>query len=237
MGGLTTKEECLRDILCERALFGGLPDAILDELVASVSLKTFHKGASLFQKGDIGESMIAVLSGVVKVGAVTEEGREVVLNFLRVGDIIGEIAIFDGGPRSASGTMIESGELAIFERQNILTAMKSAPEALLDVIVILCEKLRTASLQVETNQLKADGRLAAGLLRLAELHGRRTERGVEIDLSISQHDLGAFVGLSRENTSRQLSQLSRREVLVLDKRGIVITNWPAIRDLANRAGT
>src|SRR5262249_13880996 len=144
---------------------------------------------------------------------ITVDGREVVLNFLGKGDIIGEVTSLDGGPRTASAAAQVDTQVFQLYRRDLLPVLIQHPQSLLEIIQPLCERLRAAWSLVEDGLRDMRGRFAAGILRLANQHGRRTPHGIEIDLAVNQRDLGNYLGLSRENTNRQFKRLVGEGVL------------------------
>ena len=84
---------------------------------------------------------------------------------------------------------------------------------MLEIVQVLCEKLRAASAIIEDNTLEMRGRAAKGLLRLAQQLGRTTKEGIRLDLMVSQSELGSYLSLSRANVSRQLGQLKDANVI------------------------
>jgi CRP-like cAMP-binding protein len=104
----------------------------------------------------------------------------------------------------------------------VLPALTAHPEALLEIVQVLCEKLRATSEIVEDNQRDMRGRAARGLLRIARTSGRRGKDGILIPMRLSQRDLGAYLGMSRENTSRQMTTLAADGLIsVVDGRIII----------------
>ena len=95
---------------------------------------------------------------------------------------------------------------------------------MLEIIQLLCEKLRSASAIIEDNTLEMRGRTARGLLRLAQQHGRTSREGIRLDLTVSQSELGGYLGLSRENVSRQLGRLRDANVITIHGSQIIITD-------------
>jgi CRP-like cAMP-binding protein len=225
-----------RRLLVAKTFIGSLPAAAVDTLMAAGHLRRWSKGKPLFERGDAGDSLFVVLSGSLKIANVTADGREVVLNFLGEGDINGEIAALDGGARTATATAMVETEVFQIYRRDLLPILSRHPDALLEIVVLLCEKLRATSEIVEDNLRDMRGRFAAGLLRLSRQLGRRTARGIEIDLGASQRDLGNYLGLSRENTSRQVSALAGEGVLVMEGGVLVIFDEAVLSELSDGEG-
>jgi CRP-like cAMP-binding protein len=111
---------------------------------------------------------MVVLSGRIKIANVNTDAREVVLNFLGAGDINGEVAVLDGGERTADAIALEDCEVFAVYARDLLPALAAHPAAMLEIVRLLCEKLRSASAIIEDNTLEMRGRVAKGLLRLAQ---------------------------------------------------------------------
>lgn len=201
---------------------GGLPDDVFDGIFKRGHSVRFAKGATIFRRGDEGTSMMLILTGSVKVSNTTADGREAVLNFLGPGDVNGEITVLGGLERSATAVALEQTDAFVIQRRDLVPAILANPDAMLEIIQGLCGKLRIASALIEDSLNDMPGRVARGLLRLAEQHGRQTKDGIVIALPLSQRDLGGYMGLSRENTSRQLASLRQRGLLASDGPRIII---------------
>jgi CRP/FNR family transcriptional regulator, cyclic AMP receptor protein len=148
------------------------------------------------------------------------------------GDTMMEIAVLDGRERTAGAVALEATEALVIYRRDLLPALMAAPATMIEVISILCDKLRAASQIIEDSSLQMQGRTASGLLRLAAQHGRQTSSGVVIDLKLSQRDLGSYVGLSRENVSRQLKELREAGLVVVEDQILIIPDLDALKQRA-----
>jgi CRP/FNR family transcriptional regulator, cyclic AMP receptor protein len=229
----------LRERVCafltDHTFFGALPQTALDSLIKRGHTRNYVKGSVIYRRGEPGDSLMVLLGGRIKIVNVTEDAREVVLNFLGVGDINGEIAALDGRKRSADVVAMEPCEVFVLYARDLLPVLFAHPAVLLDIIRMLCEKLRSASEIIEDNTLDMRGRIAKGLLRLAEKHGRRSKIGIRLELVMSQSELGGYFGLSRENVSRQLGQLREANVISMDRSQIIIIDAPGLAMIASTA--
>jgi CRP/FNR family cyclic AMP-dependent transcriptional regulator len=221
-----------RKLLRDNTFLGCLAEAAFDQVHRKGHRARFRKGETIFRRGDEGASMMLILSGSVKVFNTTADGREAVLNFLGPADVIGEITILDGLERTASVTALEATETFSLQRRDIIPTLLANPEAMLEVIQMLCGKLRNTSSLVEDGLNEMPGRTARGLLRLADQLGRQTREGIVIQLQVSQRDLGNYMGLSRENTSRQLATLRQQGIISIDQEKIVIHRRAELEALA-----
>jgi CRP/FNR family cyclic AMP-dependent transcriptional regulator len=232
MGAHLPLKERVQSFLRSNTFFGGFSDAALEALIAHGHTKSYGKSDALYRRGEPGEGLVVLLSGRVKITNTTSDGREVVLNFLGPGDIVGEIAALDGKERTADAVALEACEVFAIPSRDLLPTLIANPAALLEIVQILCEKLRSTSAIIEDSTLEMRGRTARGLLRLAQQHGRASKDGIRLHLPVSQTELGGYLGLSRENVSRQLGQLKDANVIRIAGSDIVIVNEPGLALIA-----
>lgn len=212
------------------SLFSNLSDTALAALATRVRLRAYRKGDVLFHKDDPGTTLFLVKAGRVKISAFSSEGKEAVFTVHGPGDVFGELALLDGAPRSATATALESSRLFTLDRIAFVSFLRDQPEASLVLLGELAARVRRLSAQVEDLMfLDIPGRLARTLLRLGEQYGRRSERGVEIDLQITQTELGGMVGATRVSVNRLLHWFADRGLIAIDERRIVILRPEALQ--------
>jgi CRP/FNR family transcriptional regulator, cyclic AMP receptor protein len=219
--------------LRDNTFLGGLPEDVFDGIHRRGHVVRYGKGDQMFHRGDAGANMMLILTGSVKVSNTTIDGREAVLNFLGPGDVNGEITVLDGLDRTATAVALEPTEAFVVQRRDLVPAILGNPDAMMEIIQMLCGKLRIASALIEDGLNEMPGRTARGLLRLADQHGRNTKDGIVINLRLSQRDLGGYMGLSRENTSRQLATLRQRGLISVDGPRIVIRDRAGLEAVAD----
>ncbi len=222
----------VKTMLQTNTFLGALPEDVFEDVHRRGRFNRYAKGDTLFLRGDEGGSMMLIVSGTVKVSNTNVDGREAILNFLGAGDVIGEITVLDGLERTATAVTLEAAETFVIARRDLMPALDANPAALKEIVEILCAKLRVTSALVEDSLNEMPGRTARGLLRLANQHGKKTKDGILINLPVSQRDLGAYFGLSRENTSRQLGALRNKGVIRMDGTAILVRDPGALEDAA-----
>jgi CRP/FNR family cyclic AMP-dependent transcriptional regulator len=227
-----TNEE-VKASLRDNTFLGGLQEEVFNVIYAHGRLVRYAKGEILFHRGDEGSGMMLILTGSVKISNTAIDGREAVLNFLGPGDVNGEITVLDGLERTATATVLEPTEAFTIFRRDLMPALLANPNSMLEIIEGLCGKLRVTSALIEDGLKDMPGRTARGLLRLAEHHGRNTKDGVVINLRLSQRDLGGYMGLSRENTSRQLTALRQRGIIAIEGATVVIRDRAGLEGAAD----
>jgi CRP-like cAMP-binding protein len=189
--------------------------------------------ATIFQKGDPGSSMMAVIRGRVKICSYSSDGRELVLNIIDQGGIFGEIAVLDGRPRTADAVALEETDLFVLERSQLLPFLTGNPEALARLLAVLCHRLRQTTEHLEDALLReAPSRLARGLLRLAETFGRPGPDGIQLNIKLSQQQIGNLIGASRESINKHLSVWLRAGHLRMEAGCIVIRDRALLERMA-----
>jgi CRP/FNR family transcriptional regulator, cyclic AMP receptor protein len=222
-----------RDLLARHFLLAQLAPQELDRLVAMASERQFKSGQTIFQKGDPGNSMSAVLQGRVKISAYSEDGKEIILNIVEPGQVFGEIALLDGKERTADATAMGATTLLVLDRRDFVPFLERNPKIAVRLIEVLCERLRRTSEMVESVAfLEYSARLAKLLLRLAESYGEESKDGVRINLKISQQDLGNLIASTRESVNRQLNAWVEDGVIELERGYITILDSDALEDLS-----
>jgi CRP-like cAMP-binding protein len=216
-------------------LFENLTAAELDKVLALAHLKRYRPRQVVWRKGDPGNGMMAVLSGHVKLGALAATGKELAFGIIKPGEVFGEIALLDGRERSVDATAIDDCEILHIDRRDFMPFLAHHPEIAARLMTALCARLRRTSQQFEDSFLGLSQRLAKSLLQLAARYGRRQPRGVLIDLRLSQRELGALIGMSRESINKQLGLWRRAGLINVEKRMITIRDLDRFRRMASSA--
>jgi len=226
-----------RALLARHFLLAQLDESALDTLLAVASERRFPGGQVIFQKGDPGTSMMAVLSGRVRISAYSEDGREIILNMVDPGQLFGEIALLDGKERSADATAMGRTELLILDRRDFLPFLECNPKIAVQLIEVLCNRLRRTSEMVESIAfLDFGARLARLLVQMSEHYGKETDEGLLIDLRISQADLGNLIASTRESVNRQLSTWTQEGVIAIDQGKITLLDRESLDLMAQSSG-
>lgn len=212
--------------------------------------RRYGAGQIIFHRGDPGEALYAVLDGLVKVVFTTERGDEIVLNTLGRGETFGELALLDGGPRSASIVTVRPTWAFALPRPQLLALMRERPALTDEFLRMLGGQVRRLTERAaDAVFLDLAGRLAKLLLRLAEPPGAggtggggdgageraedRVTDGAVVDRGLTQSDLAALIGASRPAVNRALQSLAARGFIEIRGRVIVLRNVAALR---RRAG-
>lgn len=202
-----------------------------DTLLPNRPLVTAAKGSTIYEAGDPERYLFFLRRGVIKVGAITDDGRELIYDLRKDGDVVGELCVCDI-PRHDRAVALESTELTPVPYEEILDSLQQNRDALHEVFAAVCRALSSAYDQVSL--LSSGGtleRLVKVLLRLAKQVGHSSGDSVELDVYLTQEEISQMMASSRERVSvalnllrhRALVQYSRGGHLLLDVRGL--ENW------------
>lgn len=225
-------DENVLPLLASHRLLGRLPEAELTALVRQATLQNVPERAAIFAQGDTGNTVVAVVDGYVKMSATTAAGREVVLEVAGPGAVFGELAVLNGWPRSAEVEALSPCRLLVIEGGLFVRTLMRHPEAMLEVVRLLSERLRRVTEQMtDAVDMPAPARLAKALLKLAAMHSHKVADGLRIDLMLSQRELGGMTGLTRESINKHLATWRDAGWLRLADGAVVISRVSALRDL------
>jgi CRP/FNR family transcriptional regulator, cyclic AMP receptor protein len=214
-------------------LFRGLPPATLERMAALATQRGYRRGEIVFSAGDAGDALFGVVSGRIRISSGNAAGREIFLNIMEPGDTFGEIALLDGGPRTATATAIEAAELVSIRREPFFDLLGREPKAALELLRLCGERLRwTSGLLEDAAFLDAPARLAKRLLSLGELHGEDSPGGRLV--RISQEELASFLGVSRQAVNEQLQGWKAKGWVTLGRGTVAVRDAAALRSLVSR---
>jgi len=229
----STQLDTVRRLLGECTLFRGLDPSGRDELMSRARVRQFAAGDTIFLMGSPGDSLMAVLSGRVRISMTSPEGKEIVLTVLEAGEHFGEIALLDGKERTADATALTACSLAVLERRDVLSFLEHHPGAWLSIVEVLCTRLRNTDQHIaEIALLGLPARLAKAILRLLDAQDSNSS-GLQI--KTSQRALGNMVGASRESINKCLGEWQRQGIVRIDGTLISVTDNTALQRIAEAA--
>ncbi len=204
-------------------------DKLRAMLTAQASEITLKRGEVLFEQGDEGDALYAILSGALEVSFLAMSGRKLSLDLMRPGEVFGEIALFDSGPRTATVLAAEESQVLRVRRRDVMQQIKIHPDLAVDLIRLAGKRMRWMGAQLnEQVFLPMPVRLARKLLHLA---GPQIEPSTRI--MMSQSELAEFVGATREAVSKTISTWKRDNVVEASRGGLMIHDIDALRELAD----
>ncbi|GAB2891986.1 Crp/Fnr family transcriptional regulator [Neomicrococcus lactis] len=218
------------EVLRRAPLFANLGDDVFAAITEEMTEVDLSRGASVFREGDQGDQMYVIVSGKIKLGRTSPDGRENLLAVLGPGELFGEMALFDPNPRNATATAISETRLAGLRHENLRRVIRTSPDVSMQLLQALARRLR------RTNESLADlvfsdvpGRVAKALLDLADRFGRPATDGILVAHELTQEELAQLVGASRETVNKALAEFVQRGWLRLEARAVVILDIQRLR--------
>jgi CRP/FNR family transcriptional regulator, cyclic AMP receptor protein len=217
-------------------LFACLDPDDLAALAAGVRTGRYRRGEVIFRQGDPGDALHIVLGGRVKISTISDTGAQAILTTLRPGEWFGALALLDGAPRSASATAVDATETLVLPRDGFRRLIDQVPAIRDHVLTALARELRRLTRHVEElHFLDIAGRIAARLADLADEQGTPLEYGeLRLDGPITQGDLAAMVGSTRQSVNRFLGHLVADGLIRIEREAIVILDMDGLRRAAHR---
>ena len=213
----------------------GLPAAAAAELERLGGRRRYAAGETLFLEGDRAGEVLVLVSGEVKISVGSQDGREVILDVLEAGSLIGELSAIDKEPRSATVAALSAVEVLAVAAGPFNEFLDRHPDVLRRLLLEVIRRLRVrVRHQLEFGAGDALGRVCARLVELTDRYGRDDGSAVVLSSPVSQSELAAWTGLSREAIVKALRAL--RQLGWIDNRGrtIVIRKLDSLRDRATR---
>ena len=225
--------EKLDDIIARLApdsLLRAIEPAQLPGLLQNARRCELRQGERIIAQGDEnGDFAVVVLSGGLKISMVSASGREIILNYSGPGELVGEIAMLDSGPRTATVSAVVPSSVLLLPSRTFLAAATANPVSAAEVMRELAKRVRQLNLVIESDRtFSMAPRLARALVRLID--PQRSDGRLRYDLS--QSDLGAFAGLARENVSRLLSEWEAQGIVARSGRALVVLDAGYLEGLA-----
>jgi CRP-like cAMP-binding protein len=197
------------DLLARTPLFGGLDEPSRKAVAAEMREAAYDPGQNIFSRGDAGAELHVVTKGRVRLSVLTPEGRELSFAHVETPSIFGELAIFDGRPRSADATAVNMVETLMLSKPAFVRLMASYPPVGEAAVRFLAGRLRDADEQLEAIALHPiEARLARFFLAAVRQKDPAGKAGqISLALPISQSELALLVGASRPKVNAALGLL------------------------------
>jgi CRP/FNR family cyclic AMP-dependent transcriptional regulator len=216
------------DFLATVPLFNGLDRVELERFAEVTREKSYPKGSVILFEDDPGDSLFVVREGRVKVVLIGEDGREVILGVLGVGEYFGELSLIDDRPRSAHVIAMEDSNLLVLRREDFRKRVESSPSVAWSLLTELSRRLRRADDKIGgLVLLDVPGRIARLLLDLAEESGTNA-----IEKSLTHQTIAQMIGASRETVSRAMKDFQDAGWITVERRRIALADRAALEQRA-----
>jgi len=222
-------------LLRKVSIFADLSPETLGDLAKRVWQKEADAGTVIVSQEDRGDQLFVIVSGKVKVVLYGETGREIILSILRGGDFFGEMSLLDRQPRSANVVAVEDSQLLGLDRDAFQTHLGAHPQTALAILAEMSRRLRHAD-EVIGNLALLDvyARVARTVRDLAQKQGEPVDGGLLIKERPTQQEIAGLIGTSRETVSRALNDFTRRGLLEMSGKQILV-RWGFLRKMEEAA--
>lgn len=209
----------MEHILRKIPLFADLQDEELQSIASHATNKAYPKNSIIINEGDDTNSMYVIEKGKVKVFLCNEDGKEVILKILGVGDYFGELAILDEAPRSASIMTMEAAKFSVVSKAEFDQTLDAHPSIARTLVVELTRTVRRLTENIRNLALMdVYGRVARTLLDMTEeIDGQKI-----IDQKLTHQDIAKMIGSSREMVSRIMKDLQKGGYVTCESKRIII---------------
>ena len=222
-------------LLGQVSIFRELSKETLADLAKRVWHKQAEAGSVIVSQEDAGDALFVIASGKVKVVLYGETGREIILSLLHAGDFFGEMSLLDRQPRSANVVAVEDADLLSLDHEAFRTHLATHPSTALAVLAEMSRRLRHAD-EVIGNLALLDvyARVARTIRELAQKEGEPADGGLLIRERPTQQEIAGLIGTSRETVSRALNDFTRRGLLEMQGKQILV-RWDFLRKVDDAA--
>jgi CRP/FNR family transcriptional regulator, cyclic AMP receptor protein len=186
-------------------VFQGVDSAVV-AITKQLQPVDFKRRATVFAEGEPADRLYIIISGKVKIGHRSPDGREHLLAIMGPPEMFGEVSILDPGPRTASATTLTEVRAVSLDRDTLRRWMADRPEVAEQLLRVMARRLRRTNNKL-TDQIFTDvpGRVAKQLLLLAQQFGTRDGDALRVAHDLTQEEIAQLVGASRESTNQALS--------------------------------
>ena len=211
------------ETLARAGIFQGIDPTAVEALSSALQPVEFPRAHVIFAEGEPGDRLYIIVSGKVKIGRRSGDGRENLLAVFGPSDMFGELSIFDPGPRTSTATTVTEVRAVTMDRAALHEWIGKRPEIADQLLRVIARRLR------RTNNMLADliftdvpGRVAKALLQLAQRFGSQEAGMLRVTHDLTQEEIAQLVGASRETVNKALADFAHRGWLRLEGKSVLI---------------
>ena len=223
------------DVVLRAPLFTGLNKRTAMTLVDQMAPIHLDRGELLFTECEPGDRLYVVREGKVKLVRRSSDGRENLLTVIGPGEMLGELSLFDPGPRTSSAVAVTDAVVLELDRDQLTDWLNLHPSVALHLLQALARRLRRNT-EAHADLVFTDvpGRVARALLDLSGRFGEPMDGAVHVPHDLTQVELAQLVGASRETVNKSLGEFAQRGWLVREPRGVLLLDVEKLEHRAER---
>jgi CRP/FNR family transcriptional regulator len=222
-------------LLARSPLCHGMAPEAAAALAHHASQVELARGDALYGEGAPAESLFLVARGVVKLVHSLDSGRDVIVELVGRGEMLGEASLTDDATYDNSAVCVHPTEALAIHRRAAQAFVVSNPAAIRNVLGLLHQSLVRSHQRVEDlSVFRVRRRIARLLVRLAGWSGREEHGRTVVPVALSRQELAALVGTTIETTIRVMSDLRRDGLVEPARRGVVLNDLATLRLVAEQ---
>lgn len=223
------------DVVLRAPLFAGLSRQAAMALVNQMAPIRLDRGELVFTESEPGDRLYVVREGKVKLVRRSSDGRENLLTVVGPGEMLGELSLFDPGPRTSSAVAVTDTVVLELDRDQLTDWLNQHPSVALHLLQALARRLRrTTEAHADLVFSDVPGRVARALLDLSNRFGEPMDGAVHVPHDLTQVELAQLVGASRETVNKSLGEFAQRGWLVREPRGVLLLDVERLEHRALR---
>src|SRR4051794_26440128 len=224
-----------RQQIDQGAWFSKLSEALRNDILQRAFVRRLADETMLSHRGEPAEEWSAVAKGAVRVSSVSLSGKQVSLTYVEPGTWFGDIALFDGLPRTHDADAHGATTLLSVRKADFKELLQQHVELYDALLRLNCRRLRIMfNLVEDLNTRPLSARLAKNILMLAKAYGIHQGDEVRIGLQLAQEDLAQLVGASRQRVNQELKELEREGALRIEPTRLVVLSREKLVHVAER---
>ena len=217
------------------AWFSKLSPGLQQDILACAHVRRLTDGAPVASRGAPAEEWCGVARGAVRVSTVSLAGKQVTLTYAEPGTWFGDIALFDGLPRTHDADAHGPTTLLVVRKPDFKALLSRHAELYEALLRLNCRRLRLMFDQIEDlNTRPLQARLAKQILLLARSYGVAQGEEIRIGLALAQEDLAQLLGASRQRVNQELKGFEREGAVRVEPTRLVVLSREKLLAAAER---
>jgi CRP-like cAMP-binding protein len=218
------------EILARTGLLQGVEPTAVAALSQRLHLVEYRCGQTLFVQGEPGDRLYIIISGKVKIGRRTLDGRDFLLTIMGPSDTVGGLSMFDPAPRTSTAITITEVRAALMDREALCALITERPEITERLLRVLARQLkRTNDNVLDLIFTDVPGRVANRLLQLAHRFGVQEGGALRVDHDLTQEEIAQLVGASRDTVNKALADFAHHGWITLEGKSLLISDAERLR--------
>ena len=219
------------DYLKKLAFFSELPEDYLERISEISIQRSYKRNMIIFMEDEPGKAFFYIKSGKVKIYRTYDDGREHIIHILGPQEVFGEVTLFNNINYPASASVYEDAEVIIFKNNKIEELIRQNSDLAFNMIKILSRKLLFAQQKIKDLTFNdVYSRMASQIIKLSMSYGKKTDKGILIDINLSRQELADMTGTTRETVSRVISRFKKEKSISEEKDSIIIIDEQKLKN-------